>query len=88
MKAQRSFKDPPMNFRSFDIVLTVESVEEAQALYAIFNYVPNIALLPEGISTSIKKAIGEKFGISWKNHIIARGITYQNFYRSKKTEEE
>ena len=82
MKVQR---DPEgVGFRPFDITLTVESEEEARALYAIFNYSPNVDLLPRESGGNIKKAIGEKYSTLGTSQLIARGVCYGHFYHPKK----
>ena len=81
MKARR---DGGLGWKPFDVVLTVESEEEARALYAIFNYVPNIDMLPDGTGEIVRKAIGERYGELGPDQLIARSVTYGKFYHGKK----
>ena len=73
-----------LRFGSFDVTLTIESEEEARALYAIFNYTYNVDLLPRGVDGEVKKAIGCKYGDLGDSQYIAKGVYYRHFYRSKK----
>lgn len=82
MKVNR-FGDKP-GFHPFDITLTVETEDEARALYAIFNYSPNVDILPEKISDEIRDQIGREFGELGSSQVIARGVTYSKFYRGKR----
>ena len=70
-------------FAPFDVTLTVESEEEARALYAIFNYMPNADLLGGDIGERIRKVIGEHFSELGSDCQIANGITYPEFYSHK-----
>ncbi len=70
-------------FHEFDVILTIESEEEGRALYAIFNYIPNEDILPEGVGNSIRKVIGERYTDLGPDQMIARGVDYPNFYRRK-----
>ena len=51
------------NFNPFDLVITIESEAEAKAMYAIFNHVRNVDILPNGdeIVNVIKDKIGREF---------------------------
>lgn len=80
----RVSKTKSKGFIPFDITLSVESEEEARALYAIFNYVPNLDLFPEGVGASIRDKIGGEFEALPCSGEIAGGITYSTFYNSKK----
>ena len=71
-------------FTPFDVTFTIESEAEAKALYAIFNYCPNVNILPEGMGDTIRKAIGEKYGDLGSSTLIARGVQYREFYSGKK----
>ena len=82
MKVQRDREG--VGFHTFDVTFTIESEEEARALYAIFNYVPNIALLPNGTGEIVRKVMGEKFRELGPDQLIARGVTYSKFYPGKK----
>ncbi len=81
MKVQAHHK--VQEFNSFKIDFIVESEEEAKALYAIFNYCPNLDILPEGAGRSIRGIIGKKYSDLGPDQMIARGVDYLNFYRSK-----
>ena len=69
------------NFPPFEIIITIETKDEARALWAIFNYVPNTDLLPEEMSEEVRRTIGGEFGCLGGE--IAKGVTYSQFYRSK-----
>ncbi len=81
MKARR---EGGWEWKPFDVVLTVESEEEAKALYAIFNYCPNEDILPEGRAKQVRDAIGGRYGDLGGGQLIARGVHYEEFYRSKR----
>ena len=81
MRVQRDLEG--VGFRAFDITLTVDSEEEARALYAIFNYSPNVDLLGGDIGERIRKVIGEHFGRLGSDSQIANGITYREFFSHK-----
>ena len=72
-----------VGFRAFDVTLTIESEEEARALYAIFNYCPNLELFPGDAARDVRHTIGDKFSDT-PNGEIANGVDYDHFYRSKK----
>ena len=82
MKVHRDIQG--LGFRSFDVTLTIESEEEAKALYAIFNYCPNEDILPEGGAKQVRDAIGGRYGDLDGGQLIARGVHYEEFYRSKR----
>ncbi len=69
-------------FSPFDLVVTIESEEEARAIYAIFNYIPNTELLPDRISAQIRTLLGSKYDVLTPN-TIARGVKYERFYIMK-----
>ena len=66
-------------FESFEIQLTIESKEEAQALYAIFNKGSNSTLLPE--ARDIRLAIGKEYYVEDSYAIIANGVKYMEYYK-------
>ncbi len=70
-------------FTPFDVSLTVESEEEARALYAIFNYSPNVALLTFEACKLVRELIGKEYAHLGAGDVIANGITYANFYHHK-----
>ena len=72
-----------VGFHAFDVTLTIESEEEARALYAIFNYGPNTDLLPCEIGKIVREVIGGEYGNLAAGSVIAKGITYVTFYRYK-----
>ena len=81
MKIQRDTQG--LEFHAFDVTFTIESEEEARALYAIFNYCPNTDLLGGDIGERTRKVIGEHFSALGFDSQIANGITYRKFYSSK-----
>jgi len=70
-------------FQEFDITFTVENEEEARALYALFNYSPNVDMLGGDIGERTRRLIGGHFSILGTDNIIANGVTYSNFYSHK-----
>lgn len=68
---------PAIGFNRFELRITVESEEEARALYAIFNHTNNVELLPEGSAERIRRAIGKDY---YSIGLIANGITHEQFY--------
>jgi len=70
-------------FQEFDLILTIESEGEARALYAIFNYFPNVDLLPFGISEKIREQIGDRYSKLMAGEEISNGVTYATFCSSK-----
>lgn len=77
MKAQRIEVEDGM-FKPFAIQLKVESVQEAQALYALFNFGKNTSLLNN--CEAVKAVITDKYYISDPEEVIANGITYEEYY--------
>ena len=65
-------------FEPFGIMITVESAEEARALYAIFNHTRNAMLLSDEMPTRIKSAIGAQYYS--RGGLLANGITDSEFY--------
>ena len=70
-------------FTPFNVILTVESEEEARALYAIFNYSSNLDLFPGNAAGDVRHTIGRKFSDT-VNGEIANGVTHGQFYSSKR----
>lgn len=69
-------------FDPFNLIISVESKEEAQALYAIFNHTRNTALLDGRVgpdAEQIRKAIGSNYYI--REGLIANGIKSSEFYK-------
>ena len=83
MKVQKIEGVP--RFDPFDIIFTVENEEEARGLFAIFNYCPNVAVLPDMKGKEIRAIIGDNFG-KLDNGEIANGVNYRTFYSAKKEE--
>jgi hypothetical protein len=81
MKAKMAEAD---KFSPFDLVLTVETAEDARALYALFNYIPNTNLFEEDFPLKIRDILGSHGGRTESDAEIARGVAYHDFYRSKK----
>ena len=82
MKVTRDIKG--LTFQPFDIAFTLESEEEARALYAIFSYTPNVDLLGDATACYVRRLMGGEFGDLGPSQIIANGVTYDKFYREKK----
>lgn len=84
MKVQRIEIEQEEQFVPFAIQINVESKEEAQALYAIFNHSRNSGILNN--AAAIKDAIGEKYWVFDKTggKTIAKGISYDEFYYGEK----
>jgi len=66
------------SFNPFNLIITVESKEEARALYAIFNSCRNSCLLHN--ADEIKQTIGDKYYVG-EEEVIANGVTYENYYK-------
>jgi len=62
--------------------LTIESEEEARAVYAIFNYSGNTDLFKHGQDEEVREEL--KDFSTRGNDMISNGITYRKFYRPKK----
>ena len=86
MRVNRFGETP--GFKEFDVTFTIENEEEARALYAIFNYFPNVYLLGDGEAAAIRSAIGEGFSKLPSGSVISNGVTYREFYRSKSEGEQ
>lgn len=73
------------DFTPIKISFTMESMEEARAMYAVFNNISNTCLFdvdsPIHDTTSI---LGDKFSVSGEKAVISNGITYEQFYCSKR----
>lgn len=82
MKVQRIEIEQEEQFVPFAIQINVESKEEAQALYAIFNHARNSDLINS--AAAIRDAIGEKYWVNKYDSIIAKGISYNEFYCGEK----
>jgi len=78
MKAERFEIVQDEVFVPFGIMINVESQEEAQALYAIFNHGKNAALFND--PDSVLSAITGKYYVYKNAQVIANGVTYEKFY--------
>ena len=72
-------KNGAKGFTSFTINITIESEEEARAMYAIFNHTGNTKLL-SGKAHLITNAIGSQYYVVRAGEIISNGITPEVFY--------
>ena len=72
-------------FKPHQLVLDVPNEEVARALYAIFNYCPNADLLPEEYANNVRETMGDGVacGRQDRDEVIARGVTYKQFYQPK-----
>lgn len=80
MKVVKQFAPTKKEFKPFDLILSVQTQEEAQALYAMFNCAPADKVLPMATSERIREAIGEEFHVSGRKSIIGNGVTYEEYY--------
>ena len=76
MKVSRGLANPL--FIPFTVSITVESGEEARALYAIFNHASASHLLRDEVVSRIKDAIGREHYVA-SGH-IANKVTYDEHY--------
>lgn len=68
------------DFKPIHLDITIETEEEAQAIFAIFNYTPNTNLLPECVSEKITNILAP-YEVIGSDDEIANGITYNDFYK-------
>lgn len=80
MKVNKQFPNQEEQFVPFDLVLSIESKEEAQALYAIFNNRNNSELFGDYNSDMITGILGYKYYVAGPNKAIANGITHKQYY--------
>lgn len=80
MKVNRIELEQEPMFEPFAIKVNVESKEEAQALYAIFNYAKNSSLIGNIAADKIQDAISREYYVGNSESIIANGISYQQYY--------
>ena len=67
-------------FTPVQMVVNIETLEDARAWYAIFNNGRNIRLLGETVSADkLEEAIGECCYVG-HGDVIANGVTYSEFY--------
>ena len=78
MKAERFEIVKDEVFVPFGIMINVETKEEAQALYAVFNHVKVSALFDD--SDEVLNAITDKYYVCKEEQVIANGVTYEKFY--------
>jgi len=83
------FNENNQAFTPFKFTVKVETLEEAKAWYAIFNYTPNTELLGIGGSQSIAIRVNliNKVGpncnvyVDVGDQVIANGVTYNQYYK-------
>ena len=79
MKVEREDIKIKEQFIPFNLVISIESEEEARAMYAIFNHTRNIRLLPIH-KTEIRNIIGMEY--SANNHeLISGNVSWGEFYK-------
>lgn len=67
-------------FTPVQIVVNIETLEDAHAWYAIFNHNRNTCLLGENVSADkLEEAVGECCYVG-HGDVIANGVTYSEFY--------
>lgn len=81
------FKESKQDFTPFEFTVKVETLEEARAWYAIFNYTQHTIML--GIrgtpATKIRASLESKSGsniCAGEDEVIANSVTYNQFYCS------
>ena len=83
------FNETKSEFTPFEFTVKVETLEDARAWYAIFNYTPNTNILGiEGSPASaIRNNLINKVGpnndiyVDVGNEVIANGVTYDQYYK-------
>lgn len=83
MKAIKKPVERADNFEPFVLELTVETREEAQALYAIFNLGKNSRLLGREKSGRITDEVSKEYYVSDSYKVISNSITYENYYHDQ-----
>lgn len=78
MKISRTGSD---KFKPFTLNIRVETKEEAQALYAIFDLRGNTRLFDTTTTRAIRSSIGEENYVCKSDSVISRGIRYCEFYK-------
>ena len=73
---------PEKSFEPFVLKIEIESKEEAQALYAIFNHSRNAKLFPDQ-AQNIRYIIGKDYSIDRSSDIISNNVLYSEFYMPK-----
>ena len=71
-------------FAPFDLVLHIETEEDARAIYAMFNHSDSSAVFPDEVSQGVIQKLDEhgNFYVSVEEE-IANGVTYDEYYGSK-----
>ena len=77
MQVVKQAVKPP--FEPIVLTITLETAEEARAMYAIFNNARNTALLSKG-GYPVREALGETHYVGGSKDVIAQGVTHGEFY--------
>jgi hypothetical protein len=80
MKVEKIEQKPKEEFVPFNLKITIETKEDAQALYAIFNHGHNRQLFDIAVSENIKNIIGFDHFVGNDDDIISRGVCYKRYY--------
>lgn len=67
-------------FTPIHLDITIETEEEAKAIFAIFNYSPNTDLLPDWVSEKVTNILAP-YEVIGSDDEIANGIPYNDFYK-------
>ena len=67
-------------FQPFNLILKVESREDAQALFAIFSHRNNQRLLGSMTAHKICDEIGDEYKTTGGDRIIANGVTAVDYF--------
>ena len=82
-----TFNENKQAFTPFEFTVKVETLEEAKAWYAIFNYTPNTNLLgiegskASSIREELRDNAGEAVYVCVGHREIANGVTYDQYYK-------
>jgi len=72
------------SFKPFSITITIESREEAQGLFAMFNSTRSRKVLGDAAAMSVREAIGREYYVYESDGvIIGNGVTYAEYYLGK-----
>ena len=83
MKVGRT-EDSSKGFKPFSITITIESREEAQGLFAMFNSTRSRKVLGDAAAMSVREAIGREYYVyESDNVVIGNGVTYAEYYLGK-----
>lgn len=80
MQVEKNYVEDVAVFKPFELKLTVQTREEAQALYAMFNNVSSSRVLPGTVTDVVLRNIGKEFYIDRDDAIIGNGVTYKSYY--------